>query len=177
MFNDIKLFMNIDNALIIAKEKGYFVDKEGNVFSKYKKLSLTFRKYKTFSIRHNGIRIPIPVHRFVAYIKYGDNIFNDNIEVRHLDNNTFNNSWDNILLGSHKENMNDLPKNNRIEYAANASNKIRRFTKDEVLCILNDRKFGMTYQKICEKYNTSKSTLHYLFNYAYYSGARKIDDI
>jgi len=157
-----------DEYTVEAKRKGYYVDKEGNIYSPNKKLALMKAqdRYK-FTIRYFGKRVVIPVHRFVAYLKFGDKVF-EGVDVRHLNSNSLDNSWDNIELGSHSDNMMDVPKERRIQRAIHASKKIRRFNDDEVKQILTDRENGMKYKDLCEKYNTSKSTLSYFFNNAQY---------
>lgn len=163
------------NVLIEAKKKGYYVDMDGNVYSSHKKLKLKVSQDRYyFSIRYYKERTIVPVHKFVAYLKYDDQIFKDGIEVRHLDNNSLNNKWDNIGVGSHSDNMMDMLKNDRIKKAIFASKEKRRFSNDEVEKILLDRKLGMKYKDLCEKYDTSKSTLSYLFNHSYYSGIKTI---
>ncbi len=163
-----------------AKMNGYFVDKKGNVFSSTKQLALSKRtdksnySYFRFSMRYYGKRVNISVHRFIAYFKFGEDLFNDGVKVRHLDSNSLNNSWDNIEIGTHADNMLDVPKEVRIEKAIKASEKRRKFSDEEVQQILDDRDSGFTYKMLCDKYNTSKSTLSYLFNKAYYTGARKV---
>lgn len=160
---------NVKDILFIAKSKGYYTDKNGNIFSVNKKISLRKAQERyNFTIRYYGKRVTISVHKFIAYLKYGDEIFNEGIEVRHLDGNSLNNVWDNIAIGTHSENMMDIPEKNRIKKAINASNKVRRFSDDEVKEILFNKEAGMSYNKLCIKYNTSKSTLSYLFNKAYY---------
>jgi transposase-like protein len=71
--------------------------------------------------------------------------------------------------------MLDIPKNTRIKNSINASKNMRRFNDEEVQQIITDRKSGFTYKKLCEKYNTSNSTLFYLLNDSYYSGIKKIE--
>jgi hypothetical protein len=170
----------ISEYLLEAKNKGYHVDKNGNVFSVNKQISLAkhtknnYSRYE-FTIRYYGMRVVIPVHKLVAYLKYGDEIFKNGIEIRHSDGNSLNNAWDNILIGTHSENMQDIPKINLVEKALTASKNLRRFSDEEVKKIVADRKSGFTYKMLCEKYNTSKSTLSYLFNDAYYSGKRNVD--
>lgn len=58
-----------------------------------------------------------PLHKFCAYLLYGDKAFEKGIVVRHKDGNTLNLSKDNILLGTHSQNNMDKPKHKRI-YAA-----------------------------------------------------------
>lgn len=72
---------------ILAKEKGYFVDKQGNAYSPQGNKVGTRGKgpYLYFGIRVSKTKvIKVYIHRLQAYQKFGDLIFNDNIEVRHL---------------------------------------------------------------------------------------------
>lgn len=158
-----------------AKEKGYYADENGNIFSKRKQISLykdkitdKYFRYQ-FTIRFHGKRVVIQVHRYIGYLKYGDVIFNDDLDVRHLDGNSLNNKWDNIGIGTRTDNILDMPKIDRINKSIMASSKRRRFSDEEVKNILSDRQKGFKYKELCEKYNTSKSTLSYLFNKAYYT--------
>jgi hypothetical protein len=168
-----------DEKFKVAVDKGYYVDEHGDVYSKYKKLSLSLNnsKYYFFTIRVNKIRTVILVHRFVAYLKYGNIIFEDDIVVRHLNNNSMDNSYENIDIGTQSDNMRDISLKNRTITSIKVSSYKRRFTDEEVTQILYDRKNGFTYKKICEKYNTSKSTLSYLFNNSYYSGVKNIENL
>jgi len=167
---------NISDILKEAKSKGYYADEYGKIYSAKKLISLRNRDNRlNFTIRYYGKRVTIAVHKYVAYLKYGDKIFDDGIEVRHLNGNSLDNSYENILIGTHSDNMLDIPKNVRIKKAISASSKNRKFGDDIIKNIMNDKNNGMSYSKLCEKYNTSKSTLSYLFNNAYYSGARNIE--
>lgn len=168
--------------LIIAKEKGYYSDILGNIYSPFQKLNLiktnsNTTPYYVFGVRYkNKVRI-IMTHRFIAYLKFGDKIFDEGIVVRHLNSNSLDNSYENILLGTHTDNMRDKSKNVTVKAAIIAASKNRRFSDNQVMEIIFDRKNDFSYKKLCEKYNTSKGTLSYFFNKAYYSGARKIEDI
>jgi hypothetical protein len=172
------LSMSIANeAILHAKENGYYVDKLGNVYSPVSQIlsqKIWDNRY-SFGLRYGGTVVRIKTHKFVAFFKFGDKIFEEGIEVRHLDSNSLNNKWENIDIGTHSENMMDMDQNKRIKKSINAATTWRRFSDEEVLLIKLDRKNGMKYVDLCEKYNTSKSTLSYLFNEAYYSGANSID--
>ena len=161
---------NTKNILIEANRKGYYTDKLGNIFSTKQKIALrkTKQNYYVFTIRFFGERVVIPVHRYVAYLKFNERLFNDGIVVRHLDGNSLNNVWENIEIGTQTDNAMDVPKEKRIERAINASKKLRKFTDDEVIEIKKDRNLGFTYKQLCKKYKTSKSTLSYMFNNATY---------
>lgn len=78
--------------------------------------------YLIFQIRLNGKKQPIKVHRLQAYQKYGEKVFEKYLEVRHENSNKMDNTWDNILLGTHSANMMDVPREVRVERAINANN-------------------------------------------------------
>jgi hypothetical protein len=69
-----------------------------------------------------GKTFPLPVHKFVAYLKWGDEAFAPGIDVRHKNNNAKDNRWSNILIGSRSDNMNDLPPEVRSRNATIAVN-------------------------------------------------------
>ena len=143
-----KLYNNQGN------EMAFFVDSQG---------------YLRYSYYYKGKSFRIMIHRFIAYQKYGDCIFDKSIEVRHLDGDKANISESNIQIGTHVDNMQDIPKETRIKYAINASYTNRRFTDNEVIEIIKDRENGFTYSQLCKKWNTSKSTLSFLFNKSLYA--------
>lgn len=96
------------NKLVVASSQGYRVDKDGSVIfpGKQKKLTNT-NGYLLFSINSSKKALRIYLHRLQAYQKYGDSIFEDGIEVRHLNGNSLDNSYDNISIGTHTDNMRD----------------------------------------------------------------------
>ena len=155
-------------------EKGYRVSKDGSVTSKHGPIKTTLdntgKGYFRFTINSKLYKSTktIQVHRMQAYQKYGMKMFEEGICVRHLNGNSHDNSYDNIAIGTLSDNQMDRPKEDRIKYAINASSFMRRFTDEQVQEILIDRVNGYTYKELCEKYDTSKSTLSYLFNHALY---------
>ncbi len=94
-----------------AVKRGYTVDQFGVVIGPLRKpLQLMLRKgrntpYLCFTINDRKVK----VHRFVAFLKFGARALRAKIVVRHQDNNNFNNSWDNILLGTQSQNERDKP--------------------------------------------------------------------
>lgn len=150
--------------------KGYHVNEEGEAISPYgKKLSCNISRYgyKKFGIRDsNGERATIFVHRLIAYQKYGEDIFKQNIQVRHLDGNPSNNKPNNIALGTQSENMMDIPEDARINNAKHASSFRIKYNNQKIELIKQDRELGMKYSEIMTKYEiTSKGTLSYIINY------------
>jgi hypothetical protein len=161
-----------NQEILKAYEKGYTVNKEGEVFNpqgKKRILCVNSSGYYFFNISSNKKARNIKVHRFIGYFKYKERIFEDGLCIRHLDGNSKNNNWDNIAIGTYKDNMMDKPVEVRMRCAKHASTFIRRFTDEQVKAIRKDKyENNMTYKQLCEKYNTSKSTLSYLFNNAQY---------
>jgi len=149
----------------LAKKKGYTISKEGIVISPYKRKVGTYgkNKYLYFAIRYNNKIIKVFFHRFQAYSKFGDKIFNKKLCVRHLDGNFLNNSYENIDIGTYSQNSLDIPKNIRIKNAKYANMK---YSEDLVRNIKEDRNNGMLYKDILKKYNIkNKSSLYYIIYY------------
>lgn len=155
-----------NQILIIAYNKGYRVDKQGNVYFKGKKRSLILdtKGYNTFTIRCNlgdkDIFRRVWVHKLQAYQKYGNILFNHNIEVRHKNNDKSDNSFKNILIGSHKENMNDVDKNIRLDRALHAASYNQKYNYQNVY---NYYLKTRSYKQTQKKFNiSSKGTLNYI---------------
>ena len=157
------------DVLIDAYNKGYRV-KDGVVFSPYRnkpiKLQVNTNGYYRFSIVHKKQREHVLVHRLVAYQKYGWRLFKSGIEIRHLDNNYLNNLEDNIVFGTHSENMMDKPEKVRKSASIEASTNIRKFTDAEMDAIR--RYHGGSYKDTMAVFDiTSKGTLHYILSTEY----------
>lgn len=147
----------------LSKEKGYYVDKDGNLFNcKSQKLSTSKNNkgngYLSFNIRLNGSKPTRSfVHRLQAFQKFGDELFKEGIVVRHLDGDSTNNSYNNILIGTQIDNMLDVPLEKRI---INASNPLHNH---EV--IIKDRVNGYTYKQLMDKHGiSSKGTISFILN-------------
>lgn len=147
-------------------EKGYYIDKKGNLYNpKGQKI--------TGSINHNGRRstgirrknktiASVYFHRIVAYVKFGDAIYEEGMVVRHLDGNCLNNSWDNIAIGTDYDNKMDIPKKERQKRASNAHMK---YSNELVKQIREDHTKGISYKNLMLKYNiSSKGTLSFILN-------------
>lgn len=169
-------------VLICAFKKGYVVNKKGEVFFKNKKRSLIFdtKGYYSFTIRiysqemGKDVFRRVWVHRLQAYQKFGKRIFKSGIEVRHLNGNCRDNSFENILIGTASQNQMDKLAGVRTNMAIMAASSMRRFTDDQVKEINDDRKNGMSYNALAKKYQTSKSTLSYFFNKAHYNECKNV---
>lgn len=157
---------NNNEILIIAFNKGYNVDNDGNVFFKGKQRSLIYdsKGYYTFTIRCNlgneDIFRRIWVHRLQAYQKYKEDIFVEGTEVRHKNGIKTDNSFDNILIGTHVDNMNDMDPEVRRKQALYASSFNHKHNHQEVIEYYS---LTRSYKKTKEKFNISSSgTLNYI---------------
>ena len=119
-----------------------------------------FKSYKVYPY--------LPVHKLVAYQKFGSKLFESKIQVRHLDNNSLNNAEYNIDLGTGSDNMMDQDEKVRICRSINAASKLRKFTDEEVRRVREDYKVMRSYKDVMSLWNiSSKGTLHYILNNKY----------
>lgn len=151
--------------LLIAFEKGYRVDKEGQAFNSkggFIKPQLQKNGYLKFNVRTENLVQRVRIHRLQAFQKFGEKIFLDGIHVRHLNGIKTDNSWDNIDIGNQSENMLDIPKDVRLNNSIYASSFVKKHNKDEIIEYYNKVK---SYKLVMQKFNiSSKGTLHYLLN-------------
>jgi len=154
-------------ALQLAKKKGYAVTDEGIVISEKGtviKLNKTSGKtqYLKFNIKLDGVSRSVRVHRLAALQKHGECMFNEGIQVRHLDGNSLNNHIHNLALGTQSDNMMDRSKEDRLASAIHASNSMTKFDADKVRAYHNISK---SYKKTMSQFDIpSKGTLHYILN-------------
>lgn len=160
----------LSDALKCAYAKGYSVN-NGTVYYKGNavKVRIDTGGYYSFTIRDNlGVRCNVLVHRLVAYQKFGSLIFKSGMEVRHRDNDKKNNLPDNILLGTHRDNMMDKSEEDRIRIAANAAKK---YDHEEIIKL---HKEGLTYKKIMDRLKIkSKGTISFIINKSIESKGKK----
>lgn len=152
------------NNIKEAYKKGYRVLSDGTPISSNGELKgrTDNKGYMSICVRVNGIKKNVYIHRLQAYQKYGDLIFGVNMEVRHLNGDKTDNSWINIAIGTHSDNMMDIPKHIRLAKALIATSKVRKYNKLEVINYYNE--VG-SYSKTMQKFNiSSKGTLHFILN-------------
>lgn len=144
-------------------DKGYRISEDGIYYNhkgKEIKGCMATGGYIRITTSYEKKKIFVLAHRLVAYQKYGETIYNEEIEVRHLDENPKNNRWDNIALGTHSDNMMDVSKEVRIKKASNANKKY----SDELAQEIREyHLINKSYNDTMEKYNiTSKGTLYHI---------------
>lgn len=154
-------------VIIEAYERGYRVI-DGKLYNPSgKQLKTTINKgYHFYTILWFNKRKPVWVHRLVAYQKYGEKILEEGIETRHKDNNKENNLDENIILGTHSQNMMDISKEDRKRMTKKAIKAARLVNKkydvEKVRKVYTELK---SYKKVMEIFGiSSKGTLHYILN-------------
>lgn len=154
-----------DEAMLYAIERGMFIDREGKVTGlKGKPITGSILKR---SKNQDGSGLPtyyyagtkvgkVMFHRLQAYTKYGDSLFDPTLEVRHLDGNSHNNSWDNISLGTHAKNMKDMYKHIAEGTTVRAVNSNRAISFEQAERIRELRKEGWTYGELGKLYSVTR---------------------
>lgn len=122
-----RFYSKVHHIAAIAKSKGYRVTADGGVLGpkgKLLKLRVGDRGYLTFSVNYptaTGKSVfPLTVHRFAAFLLWGKRAFVPGIEVRHLDNDSTNNSASNLALGNSAQNKADWSPEYRRQIVENA---------------------------------------------------------
>lgn len=151
-------------AIIQAYEKGYRVI-DGIVYYKGRKRKAISRNngYDAFSLRmYDKKSYTVPIHRMVAYQKYGNKIFDIKIEIRHLNSDCLNNYEHNIGIGSKSENNQDKSPEVRMRASLIGTSFVKKHNHEEIIKMKNN---GLTYEQIMEKLNIkSKGTISFIIN-------------
>lgn len=157
--------MTEKEKLLKCYEKGYRINKEGKIYYKnnLRKGYIQYHgkiPYLKLSIRLKDKICNIPVHRLQAYQKYGDRLFENGMEVRHLNGNSLDNSYDNIAIGTHSENMFDKSKEERLKQANIATSYMKKHNHEKIYDYYIKCK---SYKETMKKFNiSSKGTLHFI---------------
>ena len=150
---------------ILAYNKGYRISEDGSIIGASGKIilgSIGSKGYLKINFRHYGKLTSCSAHRLQAFQKYGDKIYCDGVEVRHLNGDKIDNSHSNILIGSHSENMMDIPSQIRISSSLNATSFVRKHDKYKITEFYNKCN---SYKKTMIEFNiSSKGTLHFILN-------------
>ena len=143
-------------------EAGWSVNANGTVLKPSGEIRKCYTKkgqknrppYRVFNVKDDGLSRPVHVHKMVAFLKFGAVAF-DNL-VRHLNNKSLDNSWNNIAIGSNSDNMMDRPAEERKAHALKAVKVLRKFTVEQVIFIRRTQESGKALAKY---FNVSPSTI------------------
>lgn len=119
--------------------------------------------YLKISIRVKGGKTTsIPVHKLVAYQKYGNKLFKKGIQVRHFNGKKHDNTRANIRIGTSRQNNMDKPPEVRLKISLRASSFVKKYKHEEIVAYRNS---GATYKEIMSKFGVkNKSTLSFIIN-------------
>lgn len=157
------LLSTVSKAVVEAHVKGYQVI-NGKVYYKGNIVKTIVGKknpYKYFSIRTSDKKRNILfVHRLVAYQKYGNNMFAEGIQVRHLNGDALDNTENNISIGTASENNLDKSADMRLKVAIHASSHAKKYDHQEIITL---HKSGYSYNQISKLTGIkSKGTISFI---------------
>lgn len=146
-------------------DNGWEIDDSGQITNpkgEIKKGSLTYGYLKV------GIKIPeldissyaLKIHKFQAYKKYGEEIFQPGIVVRHLNGDKTDNSWENIVLGTQSDNMMDRNELDRIKH----SKERRKYSREVKLQLIREREMGKSFGQISKEHSIPLQTVKDIIN-------------
>jgi len=153
--------------VIKAFEKGYRVLLCGVPVSKFGHVLKTRTNssgYRSIGIKLDGKTISIYLHKLMAYQKFGVDCFKHGIEVRHFNGNSEDNSYFNIGLGTHSENMLDVEVHIRLRNGRAAGRANSNLEDKDILDMREEFAKGRTLSWAVSKYSIAKSTASYIKN-------------
>ena len=162
--------MKVDKVDNIKDFPGYYISREGFLYSRYDKvgrLTDTYKRNKTY-VRSNGyVQVVLKIrkenrlrrvyiHRLVAetYIPNPDN----KPCVGHKDNNRENNTVENLYWCTHKENTKQCIDDGRFNIPS------QKLNDESINSMIEDYESGMSNIQIKAKYKISIMTMYKYFN-------------
>ena len=130
---------------------------------KEKNLFLNNRGYLRFSYHQDGKDGGMEVHSLVAYQKFGEKLFEEGIQVRHLDGTRTNNTPENIALGTQKQNTMDRSPTSRKQHAKHAASFWKKHDHDAIRRFYTEN--DVSYSDVMAKFGiSSKGTVSWIIN-------------
>lgn len=154
--------------MLIAYKQGYRITREGVVLKPDGTPGYVYDRskrgivYTHFNVRVDGKPTNAPAHRLQAYQKFGNALFHEGVVVRHLNGNSLDNTYDNISIGTQRENFWDQDPVTIARRAQKGANVKKKLTPEQHKRLLADRASGMTYKELMAKYDLAKSTVSYI---------------
>ena len=155
-----------DTAIVVAVQRGYYADKDGNIYNPNGK-PLSNRSLKKSG--HISVTFPNPkksvlAHRFIAYYFFGDETFMHEC-VRHLNDIPTDNRLCNLALGSKKDNRADIPREKLSKSSKeNAHLLVERSRKlsDDDVKLMRDmyKRTSKSYATIAEEFRVAPMTAY-----------------
>lgn len=159
---------NNKESILLAVSRGYHFDNNDNLIGVRNKImhpSMNAGGYPQFAIVDKSKYLRVSVHRFKAYFLFGDIIFREDYEVRHL--NGIKTDWSNknIAIGTKSDNRQDIPKEIRLKTAVNATSHMRKITEQQRKEIRDLKDSGLRLIDIAKMFGLkSKGTVSMIIN-------------
>ena len=153
--------------VIRALEKGYRVLFCGIPVSKFGNILKTRTNssgYKSIGIKLDGKTKTVYLHKLMAYQKFGVNCFKCGVEVRHFNGDSEDNSYFNIGLGTHSENMLDVGVLIRLHNGRAAGRTNSNLEDKDILDMREEFAKGAALSWAVNRYKIAKSTASYIKN-------------
>ena len=146
----------------------YTISKEGVLKNPQGKIVGSYNRqgYQKIQVTICGKARDVFTHRLQAFNKYGKELFKKGIQVRHLNDIKKDNSWDNIALGTAKDNLHDRGEEAIKAAQKKATEASKKYNDKKVLEIKKFHKENNNSQKTTmQKFNISSTgTLWYILN-------------
>ncbi len=157
------MMSNKNKAVLYAYDKGYrVINNVISIENRIIKGSITRGGYRMFTIRIKGINAHVLVHKLIAYQKFGNNIFKEGIQVRHLDSDKLNNNDSNIAIGTPKDNASDKNPDDVMRAVLIAASYAKKYDHEK---IIEMHRNGYSYSDIMRIFNIpSKGTISFIIN-------------
>lgn len=154
-----------DTVMLGAIKKGLRIEKDGTVIGtrgvpikgsllRRSKKDKSSKVYLGAKYRYRGQAAKVMFHRLQAYTKFGDALFEKGTKTRHGDGGALDNSWDNINIGTHAVNMQDIPAKER------RASCVKKLSDDQVREVLKLYDLGgCSYAKLGRQYGVGRGTI------------------
>lgn len=148
---------------LVLKVLRYTIDNQGLLKNPQGKEvgSLNRQGYKKIQVTICGKARDVFLHRLQAFSKYGSKLYDKGIQVRHLNDIKTDNTWDNIALGTAKDNLYDRGRNKIMYCQKKATDASRKYSDDLILEAKEYLDLGNTLKDTSMKHNIPSTTLHY----------------
>lgn len=139
----------IDNKGILKNNKGMAVG------------SLNTQGYRKIQITFKGKKIMVFIHRIQAFKKYGKKLYEEGIQVRHLNDIKKDNSWENIAIGTAKDNYQDRGQKFIEKQQKLATQASIKYNKELIQQAKQYYEKTNNLKETAEKFNIPAPSLHY----------------
>lgn len=135
---------------------GKIINPKGQIINGYAKKIRSNSETRYLTFRFLGKQLK--VHHLVALQKFGVQWLFGDLIIRHKNDNSLDNSFDNIVLGTVKDNYYDQPKEKQLRGVSKAHEACRKFTDEQVRNIREAKK-TKTYTELAKEYQCHFATI------------------